>query len=102
MRVLVRLRCPAVSWPDCLFCCRQGAACAKTRFFARLGWDMWCFVFHTIYVCVCVRLGAFVCLLRQGVCQDFTHQGEIAKLLYFESNKGAKDELCSLDEYVSR
>lgn len=39
---------------------------------------------------------------RQGVCQDHTHQGEIAKLLYFESNKGAKDELCSLDEYVSR
>lgn len=39
---------------------------------------------------------------RQGVCQDYTHQGEIAKLLYFESNKGAKDELCSLDEYVSR
>lgn len=38
----------------------------------------------------------------QGVCQDYTHQGEIGKLLYFESNKGLRDELCSLDEYVSR
>ena len=38
----------------------------------------------------------------QGVCQDYTHQGEIAKLLYFESNKGQKEELSSLDEYVSR
>ncbi|CAM9772131.1 unnamed protein product [Ectocarpus sp. 13 AM-2016] len=45
------------------------------------------------------EFGAF---LKEGVCQDFTHQGEIAKLLYFESNKGEKDELCSLDEYVSR
>ncbi|CAM9735092.1 unnamed protein product [Pylaiella littoralis] len=44
----------------------------------------------------------FGSFLKEGVCQDFTHQGEIAKLLYFESNKGAKDELCSLDEYVSR
>lgn len=53
---------------------------------------------------VCVTHGLFLSMsgCRQGVCQDYTHQGEIAKLLYFESNKGAKDELCSLDEYVSR
>ena len=38
----------------------------------------------------------------QGVCQDYSNQGEIAKLLYFESNKGKKEEMCSLDEYVSR
>lgn len=69
---------------------------------------MGCFVFHTVtFVCVCtpvcVRLVFFLFMFfRQGVCQDFTHQGEIAKLLYFESNKGAKDEQCSLDEYVSR
>ncbi|CAN0040375.1 unnamed protein product [Scytosiphon promiscuus] len=44
----------------------------------------------------------FGSFLKEGVCQDFTHQGEIAKLLYFESNKGAAEELCSLDEYVSR
>lgn len=40
--------------------------------------------------------------LKEGVCQDYTHQGEIAKLLYFETNKGKKEELSSLDEYVSR
>lgn len=36
------------------------------------------------------------------MCQDYPNQGEIAKLLYFESNKGKKEELTSLDEYVSR
>ncbi|CAM9547706.1 unnamed protein product [Choristocarpus tenellus] len=40
--------------------------------------------------------------LKEGVCQDYTNQGEIAKLLFFESNKGKSDELVSLDEYVSR
>lgn len=38
----------------------------------------------------------------QGVCQDYPNQGEIAKLLYFESNKGKKEDITSLDEYVSR
>ncbi|CAN0531269.1 unnamed protein product, partial [Laminaria digitata] len=40
--------------------------------------------------------------LKEGVCQDYTHQGEIAKLLYFETNRGKKEDLSSLDEYVSR
>ncbi|CAN0038357.1 unnamed protein product, partial [Discosporangium mesarthrocarpum] len=40
--------------------------------------------------------------LKEGICQDYTNQAEIAKLLFFESNKGETGELVSLDEYISR
>ncbi|KAG5183446.1 HSP90 domain-containing protein [Tribonema minus] len=40
--------------------------------------------------------------LKEGICQDFKHQPELAKLLYFETSKGKPGELCSLDEYVAR
>ena len=40
--------------------------------------------------------------LKEGVCQDFKNQTNIAKLIYFESSRTAPGELTSLDEYISR
>jgi len=40
--------------------------------------------------------------LKEGVCQDYAFQGQLSKLLYFESNKMGAGELTSLDEYVAR
>jgi len=40
--------------------------------------------------------------LKEGVCTDFQHKDSIAKLLMFESSTLGKNELTSLDEYVSR
>jgi HSP90 family molecular chaperone len=40
--------------------------------------------------------------LKEGVCQDFTFQQQIAKLLRFESSALKDGELTSFDEYVSR
>ena len=40
--------------------------------------------------------------LKEGVCQDYENQSDIAKLLFFESSTLESGNLCSLDEYVSR
>jgi HSP90 family molecular chaperone len=40
--------------------------------------------------------------LKEGVCQDYQFQSQLAKLLYFESSKGKEGELCTLEEYVGR
>lgn len=40
--------------------------------------------------------------LKEGICQDHEFQDQIAKLLYFESNKTLKGELSSIEEYISR
>jgi len=40
--------------------------------------------------------------LKEGVCQDYQFQSQLSKLLYFESSKLAKNQLTSLEEYVSR
>lgn len=40
--------------------------------------------------------------LKEGVCQDFDHKNDIAKLLRFESSTLPQGELTSLDEYISR
>jgi HSP90 family molecular chaperone len=40
--------------------------------------------------------------LKEGVCQDYKNQANIAKLLYFESSKSAPGELISLDDYIAR
>lgn len=39
--------------------------------------------------------------LKEGVCQDFANQGDIAKLLYFESSNLEAGEMTTLDEYVA-
>lgn len=39
--------------------------------------------------------------LKEGVCSDFQHKGDIAQLLRFDTSLGEK-EMCSLDDYVSR
>lgn len=40
--------------------------------------------------------------LKEGVCQDFAFQQQLAKLLRFESSSLADGELTSFDEYASR
>ncbi|CAM9700660.1 unnamed protein product [Chrysoparadoxa australica] len=40
--------------------------------------------------------------LKEGVCQDYQRQADLAQLLYFESSKNAPGELTTLDEYISR
>jgi len=44
----------------------------------------------------------FGTFFKEGVCSDFEHKGEIAKLLRFESSRLAPGELTSLDEYIGR
>ncbi|GKY92442.1 hypothetical protein MPSEU_000214700 [Mayamaea pseudoterrestris] len=39
--------------------------------------------------------------LKEGLCQDYEWQSQLAKLLYFETSKGSTTELRSLDEYIS-
>jgi len=38
---------------------------------------------------------------KEGVCGDFTHKGDIAQLLRFDTSLGENQE-CSLDDYISR
>lgn len=40
--------------------------------------------------------------LKQGVCQDYKHMDQLAKLLLFESSSLPVGEITTLDEYVSR
>jgi HSP90 family molecular chaperone len=40
--------------------------------------------------------------LKEGICQDFDFQEPLAKLLYFETSKGMRGDISSLDEYISR
>ena len=40
--------------------------------------------------------------IKEGICTDFDNQREIAKLLRFNTSAVSKDELVSLDEYLSR
>lgn len=40
--------------------------------------------------------------IKEGICSDYANQGEIAKLLRFNSSQLGPDELTSLDEYISR
>jgi hypothetical protein len=40
--------------------------------------------------------------LKEGACQDFKFQEQIAKLLRYETDKGKEDDLCSMEEYISR
>ena len=40
--------------------------------------------------------------MKEGVCQDYQFQGQLSKLLYFESSKLDAGETTSLDEYVGR
>ena len=44
----------------------------------------------------------FGTFFKEGVCSDFDHKGDIAKLLRFESSRLAPGELTSLDDYISR
>jgi len=40
--------------------------------------------------------------LKEGICQDYQFQDQIAKLLMFESSKSPDTELCTFDDYSSR
>eukprot|EP01041_Mallomonas_annulata_P002154 gene2154-4192_t len=40
--------------------------------------------------------------LKEGICQDFKFQDQLAKLMLFESSAKDEGDLISLDEYVSR
>jgi len=40
--------------------------------------------------------------LKEGICQDYEFQDPISKLLYFETSKGMRGEMISLDDYISR
>lgn len=44
----------------------------------------------------------FSFFLKEGACQDYKFQEQIAKLLLYETDKGKDDDLCSLEEYISR
>lgn len=44
----------------------------------------------------------FSTFIKEGVCSDFAHKNDLAKLLRFESSVEPKGKLISLDEYVSR
>jgi len=44
----------------------------------------------------------FGTFLKEGVCGDFEHKNDIAKLLRFESSRLPTGELTSLDDYISR
>ena len=44
----------------------------------------------------------FGTFIKEGICTDFDNQREIAKLLRFNTSAVGKDELVSLDEYLSR
>lgn len=39
--------------------------------------------------------------LKEGICQDFEFQGQLSKLLYFETSKNTEDDLLSFDEYIA-
>lgn len=40
--------------------------------------------------------------LKEGICQDYEFQAQLAKLLYFETSKNTGSDLVSLDEYIAR
>lgn len=40
--------------------------------------------------------------LKEGACQDFKYQEQIAKLLMYETSKGEEDQLSTLEQYISR
>jgi len=44
----------------------------------------------------------FSTFIKEGVCSDFSHKNELAKLLRFESSMEPKGKLVSLDDYISR
>ncbi|CCI41117.1 unnamed protein product [Albugo candida] len=44
----------------------------------------------------------FNAFIKEGVCTDFKHKTDLAKLLRYESSHLESGALCSLDEYVSR
>jgi len=44
----------------------------------------------------------FAQFIKEGVCSDYVHKAELARLLRFESSFGAKGESVSLDEYIAR
>ena len=39
--------------------------------------------------------------LKEGVCQDYAFEQQLAKLLYFETNKNIRSKLSSFDDYIS-
>lgn len=39
--------------------------------------------------------------LKEGLCQDYGFQAQLAKLLYFESNKNVSQKLQSFDDYIA-
>ena len=40
--------------------------------------------------------------LKEGVCQDYEFQAQIAKLLYFETNKTSEKNIISFDDYIGK
>lgn len=44
----------------------------------------------------------FNSFLKEGVCSDYAHKNELARLLRFESSFGKKGEFVSLDDYIAR
>lgn len=40
--------------------------------------------------------------LKEGICQDYEFQAQLAKLLYFESSKTSAHDIISLDDYISK
>lgn len=44
----------------------------------------------------------FNTFLKEGVCSDFTHKADLARLLRFESSAEAKGKLIAIDDYVGR
>jgi TNF receptor-associated protein 1 len=40
--------------------------------------------------------------LKEGICQDYEFQSQLAKLLFFETSKNTGSKLVSLDEYIGR
>ena len=40
--------------------------------------------------------------LKEGACQDYKYQEQIAKLLMYETSKGEEDELSTFEQYISR
>jgi len=45
--------------------------------------------------------GEFGNFIKEGICSDFNHKGDIAQLLRYDTSLGETQE-CSLDDYVSR
>lgn len=54
---------------------------------------------HDKYLAWYAEFNAF---LKEGVCSDFTHKNELARLLRFDSSSSENGESVSMDDYVSR